>query len=78
MPTLTVKAQSDAYFKLLERQPKIKDVLMLGNHLVWVAPNGTALIIDAGTGKETLSDDEIDALVRRQEIEPRRRQGRAP
>jgi Ca-activated chloride channel homolog len=62
MPTLTVKAQSDAYFKLLERHPKIQDVLTLGNHLVWVAPNGTALIIDASTGKETLGDDEIDAL----------------
>ncbi len=62
MPTLTIKAQSDAYFKLLERQPQIKDVLTLGNHLVWVAPNGTALIIDAGAGKETATDDEIDAL----------------
>jgi Ca-activated chloride channel homolog len=62
MPTVAIKAQSDAYFKLLERQPKIKDVLMLGNHLVWVAPNGTALIIDAGAGKETLSNDEIDSL----------------
>ena len=62
MPTVTIKAQSDAYFKLLERQPKIKDVLMLGNHLLWVTPNGTALIIDAGTGKEALTDAEIDAL----------------
>jgi Ca-activated chloride channel homolog len=62
MKTLTIKAQSDAYFKLLDRQPKIKDVLMLGNHLVWVAPNGTALIIDAGTGTEKLSDAEVDAL----------------
>ena len=62
MPTLTIKAQSDAYFKLLQLHPKIKDVLTLGNHLVWVAPNGTALIIDAGTGKETLSDADIDAL----------------
>ncbi len=62
MPTFTIKAQSDAYFKLLERRPEIKDVLMLGNHLVWVAPNGTALIIDAGAGKETATDAEIDAL----------------
>jgi Ca-activated chloride channel homolog len=62
MKTLTIKAQSDAYFKLLDRQPKIKDVLMLGNHLLWVAPNGTALIIDAGTGTEKLSDAEVDAL----------------
>ncbi len=62
MPTFTIKAQSDAYFKLLERRPEIKDVLMLGNHLVWVAPNGTALIIDTSTGKETATDAEIDAL----------------
>ena len=62
MATVTVKAQSDAYFKLLERQPTIKDVLTLGNHLVWVAPNGTALIIDAGAGKESLSDGDVDAL----------------
>ena len=27
-----------------------------------MTPNGTALVIDAGTGKEKLSDDEIDAL----------------
>jgi Ca-activated chloride channel family protein len=62
MATVTVKAQSDAYFKLLERQPTIKEVLALGNHLVWVAPNGTALIIDAGAGKESLSNDDVDAL----------------
>ena len=62
MTTVAVKAQSDAYFKLLERQPTIKEVLTLGNHLVWVAPNGTALIIDAGAGKEALSDGDIDSL----------------
>jgi len=61
-PTLAIKAQSDAYFKLLERHPKIKDVLTLGNYVVWVAPNGTALVIDANAGKETASDAEIDAL----------------
>ncbi len=62
MPTLTIKAQSDAYFKLLQLHPKIKDVLTLGNHLVWVTPNGTALIIDMSTGKETLSDADVNAL----------------
>ena len=62
MPTFTIKAQSDAYFKLLERRPEVKDVLMLGNHLVWVTPNGTALIIDTSTGKEKATDAEIDAL----------------
>ena len=45
MPTLVVKAQSDAYFRILERNPKLKDVYQLGNHLVWVTPNGTALVI---------------------------------
>jgi Ca-activated chloride channel family protein len=61
-PTLAVKAQSDAYFRILERQPQVRDVFRLGNHLVWVAPSGTALIIDASNGKEKLSDKEIDAL----------------
>ena len=61
-PTLVVKAQSDAYFRILERHPEVKDVFRLGNHLVWVAPSGTALVIDAKHGKDKLSDDEIDKL----------------
>jgi Ca-activated chloride channel family protein len=62
-PTLIVKAQSDAYFKLLERQPKLKEVFKLGNYLVWVAPSGTALVIDTSTkAKDKLSDAEIDKL----------------
>ncbi len=59
--TVIVKAQSDAYFKLLERQPKLKEVFKLGNYLVWVAPSGTALVIDT-EGKDKLSDAEIDKL----------------
>jgi Ca-activated chloride channel family protein len=62
MATVVVKAQSEAYFKLLERQPKLKDVFRLGNHLVWVAPNGAALVIDTSRGKDKLTDDEIDKL----------------
>ena len=62
MQTLTVKAQSNAYFKMLERQAKLREVFQLGNHLVWVTPNNTALIIDTSTGKEELSDKEIDEL----------------
>jgi Ca-activated chloride channel family protein len=62
MRTIIVKAQSDAYFRMLERHPEIKDVFQLGNHLVWIAPNGTALIIDTTEGKEQLSDKEIDKL----------------
>lgn len=62
MPTCIVKAQSEAYFRILERQPKMKDVFLLGNHLVWVTPNNTALVIDSDDGKDKLSDEEIDKL----------------
>jgi Ca-activated chloride channel homolog len=62
MPAVTVKAMSDAYFRILEKHPKMKDVFQLGNYLVWVTPNGTALIIDTTDGKEKLDDTEIDKL----------------
>jgi Ca-activated chloride channel family protein len=62
MPALAVQAQSDAYFRILERHPKIKEVFQLGNYLVWVAPSGTALVIDVNDGKKELSDAEIDKL----------------
>jgi Ca-activated chloride channel family protein len=58
---VTVKAQSAAYFRMLERHPSLKTVFQLGNHLVWVTPSGTALIIDT-KGQEKLSDAEIDKL----------------
>ena len=60
--TVTVKAQSAAYFRLLEQQPTLKDVFRVGNHLVWIAPSGTALIIDADAGLETIEDGAIAAL----------------
>lgn len=60
--SLTVKAQSDAYFRILEKQPRMKDVYRLGNHIAWVTPSGVALVIDFNNGKETLEDAEIDAL----------------
>lgn len=59
---LVVKAQSDAYFRILERHPLVKDVYRLGNHLVWITPSGTALIVDANDGKDKLTDKEIDQL----------------
>jgi Ca-activated chloride channel family protein len=62
MPTVVVKAQSDAYFRILDRHATVKDVFQLGNHLVWVTPNGTALVVDTGDGKDKLSDEEIDKL----------------
>jgi Ca-activated chloride channel family protein len=62
LPAVTVKAQSAAYFRILERHRRMREVFQLGNHLVWVTPNGTALVIDTGDGKEALSDGEIDRL----------------
>lgn len=60
--TVAVKAMSDAYFRLLEKHPELKEVFRMGNYLVWVAPSGTALLLDAGAGKETLTDAEIASL----------------
>jgi Ca-activated chloride channel family protein len=40
----------------------MKDVYRLGNHLVWVTPNGTGLVIDQDGGKDELPDADIDAL----------------
>jgi Ca-activated chloride channel family protein len=62
MKMVAVRAQSAAYFRILERQPKVKEVFKLGNHLVWVTPSGTALVIDTSDGKEKMTDSEIDAL----------------
>jgi Ca-activated chloride channel family protein len=59
---VVVKAQSDAYFKLLAKHPELKKVFALGNHLVWVTPSGTALVIDASNGKDKLTDDEVAKL----------------
>ena len=62
MKMVQIKAQSNAYFRILEKQPKMKDVFVLGNHVVWVAPNKTAVVIDRTDGQESLPDDEIDRL----------------
>ena len=62
MKTVVVKAHSDAYFKILDKYPAMKDVYRLGNHLVFVTPSKTALVIDLNDGKDKLSDDEITAL----------------
>jgi Ca-activated chloride channel family protein len=62
---VVVKALSDAYFRILEKHPEIKRVFKLGNHLVWVAPSGKALVIDAANGKEKLTDAEITTLFAR-------------
>ena len=51
-----------AQFDRLEKQPQVKDVFRLGNHLVWVTPSGTALVIDTTDGKEKMTDAEIVKL----------------
>jgi len=61
-PVITVKAMSDAYFKILGLHPEMKEVYQLGNYLLWITPSGTALIVDANDGKSNLSDAEIDKL----------------
>jgi Ca-activated chloride channel family protein len=62
MKNVVVKAQSNAYFKLLEKHPELKQVYQLGNHFVWVAPSGKALVVDTDDGVEELTDKDIDAL----------------
>lgn len=50
-PTITVKAQSDAYFRILEQYPEANEVLRLGNQLVWVTPSEIALVIATGMAR---------------------------
>jgi Ca-activated chloride channel family protein len=62
MPTVILKALSDGYFKLLDHRPQLKELLALGNYLVFVTPSGTALVIDLNDGVEQLSDEELARL----------------
>jgi len=34
----------------------------MGNHLVWVTPSNTALVLDQSHGQEEMSDADIDRL----------------
>jgi Ca-activated chloride channel family protein len=63
--SITVKAQSDAYFRILDLHPTMKDVYRLGNHIVWITPSGTALVIDQNDGKEKMDDAEIEVLFKK-------------
>ncbi|MEI6686975.1 MAG: VWA domain-containing protein, partial [Planctomycetota bacterium] len=62
MPTMVIQAQSDAYFRLLEKQPHLRKLFGLGNYLIWVTPGNTALVIDTQEGKNTISDQEIEQM----------------
>ncbi len=60
-PTVVLQPFGASYFRLLERHPDLKDILALGDRLIWVAPNGTALVIDED-GPDEIPDATLDAL----------------
>ena len=62
MPVVKIKAQSDAYFRMLQRQPQLREVFQLGNRVAWLTPSGTVLVIDPDAGEQHLSDAAIDRL----------------
>ncbi len=59
---IVIKAQSDVYFRILEKQPQMKDVFRQGNYLVWITPSDVALVVDPLHGKEQMTDEEIEKL----------------
>ncbi len=59
---VNVKAMSNAYFRILEKQPSMRSVFQLGNHLLWITPSGRALVIDLNAGQEEMPDADIDRL----------------
>lgn len=59
--TVRIKAMGDGYFRLLERHPELKNILALGQRLVWTSPSGKALVIDRD-GQDKLTDEAIDRL----------------
>jgi Ca-activated chloride channel family protein len=65
MKSLSIKAFSPAYFCLLKQRPELREVFQLGNALVWVAPSGTALVIDPSAGEENLKEPAIDELFKK-------------
>ena len=57
---LMVKFGSEAYFKLIERAPRLIDALKLGTDVVLVTAEGKVVAVSAA-GKETLTEAELDA-----------------
>jgi Ca-activated chloride channel family protein len=62
MKVVEVKAMSNCYFRILERHPSVRKVFQMGNHLVWVTPSNTALVLDQSHGQDEMSDADIDRL----------------
>lgn len=59
--TVKIRAFGAAYFRLLERHGELRPILALGTHVVWVAPSGTALVVD-DQGDDQVSDAVLDGL----------------
>ncbi len=63
MPTINVKFGSDAYFKLLELKPELKDILSLGDRLI-VTVDGKAIFI-AEDVKDFISVEELEKALKK-------------
>jgi Ca-activated chloride channel family protein len=62
LTVIKIKAMSEAYFRMLERHPQMREVFQLGNRIVWVTPSQAALVIDTADGQEKMTDEQIDRL----------------
>ncbi len=60
-PRVRVKFVGEGYFKLFEKHPELKEILALGDRIVWRSPAGSTVLID-DEGEETLSDAAINQL----------------
>jgi Ca-activated chloride channel family protein len=59
---VSVKYASDAYFALLDAEPKLKDLFKLGTQLIIVLPSQIALVIE-DDGQDTLHAKEVQRLL---------------
>lgn len=57
----SIQYLSKAYFQLIEKDPRHKEILALGERVVWISPTGRAIAIDS-KGKETLTEKEFSNL----------------
>jgi hypothetical protein len=63
MPTINVKFGSDAYFRLLEMKPELKDILSLGDRLI-VTVDGKAVFI-ADDVKDPVTPDQLEKSLKK-------------
>ena len=59
---VTVKFGSEAYFRLIEKQPSLVEAFKLGTDVVVLTSSGKVLAVAAAAGEEKLSDAQIDAM----------------